>query len=176
MNYRSLSAYTVFTLYPIAQSDISVLSSFYPNHKLRTTQPHSISRRSIRSIELWSLIEPEPLKVEAYMAPLRARQSVSKDRFSAYLGALKTQAYHDSTNSRGAGFHGYVQTFPSVVCIFKRSHVFRGTSKLQSNYQKWVVSGFNLQNSYLWNRRIVLHFCVFVDDKRYSIHLISFNY
>jgi hypothetical protein len=69
------------------------------------------------------------------MAPLRARQSVSKDRFSAYLGALKTQAYHDSTNSRGAGFHGYVQRFPSVVHIFKRSHIFRGTSKLQSNYQ-----------------------------------------
>ena len=70
------------------------------------------------------------------MAPLRARQSVSKDRFSAYLGALKIQAYHDSTNSRGAGFHGYVQSFPSVVHIFKRSHIFKGTSKLQSNYQK----------------------------------------
>jgi hypothetical protein len=82
-----------------------------------------------------SLSQSHP-KSRRDMAPLRVRQSVSKDRFSAYLGALKTQAYHDSTNSRGTGFHGYVQSFPSVVHIFKRSHIFKGTSKLQSNYQK----------------------------------------
>ena len=38
------------------------------------------------------------------MAPLRQRQSVSKERFSAYFGSLKIQPYHDP-GSRGAGSH-----------------------------------------------------------------------
>ncbi|KEY67491.1 hypothetical protein S7711_02411 [Stachybotrys chartarum IBT 7711] len=40
------------------------------------------------------------------MAPvLRARQSLSKERFSAYLGNLRSQPYSDSNTSRGANSH-----------------------------------------------------------------------
>ncbi|KAG4425712.1 hypothetical protein IFR04_001174 [Cadophora malorum] len=39
------------------------------------------------------------------MAPLRARQSISKDKFSSYFGSLRTIAYHDPS-SRGVGSHG----------------------------------------------------------------------
>ncbi|KAH8808261.1 WD40-repeat-containing domain protein [Xylogone sp. PMI_703] len=36
------------------------------------------------------------------MAPLRQRQSISKEKFSAYFSTLKTQSYHDPS-TRGAG-------------------------------------------------------------------------
>ncbi|KJZ79125.1 hypothetical protein HIM_01276 [Hirsutella minnesotensis 3608] len=40
------------------------------------------------------------------MAPiLRPRQSLAKDRFSAYFGNLKSQPYNDPNSSRGAGSH-----------------------------------------------------------------------
>jgi THO complex subunit 3 len=42
------------------------------------------------------------------MAPvLRARQSLSKDRFSAYLGNLRSQPYSDSNTPRGANSHRF---------------------------------------------------------------------
>lgn len=41
------------------------------------------------------------------MAPLRQRQSISKDKFSAYFSTLRTIAYNDPS-SRGVGSHGYV--------------------------------------------------------------------
>ncbi len=52
------------------------------------------------------------------MAPVRQRQSISKEKFSAYCSSLKTVSYHDPS-SRGVGSHGYaivsfqhLQTFP----------------------------------------------------------------
>lgn len=43
------------------------------------------------------------------MAPLRARQSLSKERFPVYFGSVKNQAYQDlSPAARGASPRGYV--------------------------------------------------------------------
>lgn len=43
------------------------------------------------------------------MAPvLRARQSLSKDKFSGYFGNLRSQPYNDPNNSRGSNPHRYV--------------------------------------------------------------------
>jgi hypothetical protein len=53
----------------------------------------------------------------APLPPLRARQSLSKERFSAYFGALKTQTYHDPATSRGGGSHGYVRFISHRPCF-----------------------------------------------------------
>ncbi|KAF4998852.1 hypothetical protein FDECE_11695 [Fusarium decemcellulare] len=45
------------------------------------------------------------------MAPvLRARQSLSKDKFSSYFGNLRSQPYNDPNNSRGGNPHRFVAT------------------------------------------------------------------
>ena len=79
------------------------------------------------------------------MAPIRSRQSVSKERFSAYFGALKTVDYRDPS-SRGAGSHGYVKmlfpsfgtprTFPEIV----------SASRLAQREHQLICSNSQLNN------------------------------
>jgi hypothetical protein len=75
------------------------------------------------------------------MAPppsLRARQSLSKERFPTYFGALKTQNYHDPATSRGA--HGYVGL--SYSCFYY-IHLLKSLVSLICGYklssERWII-------------------------------------
>lgn len=55
------------------------------------------------------------------MAPsLRPRQSLAKDKFSAYFGGLKSTNYHDPSAGRGGGgSNKYVPSCLSHVILFE---------------------------------------------------------
>jgi len=92
-------------------------------HQFRT-KAHNIRRclfilqDTHLALDLNSRNEPSILSCSSIMPPLlKAKQSLTKDRFAAYFAPYKSQAYHDPAASRGTASHGSVILLATQVLM-----------------------------------------------------------